>query len=331
MSKISLQSIENSSLSQNSKIHYIRHLKKLVDMAGKPLAEIIKAPEESVGIINGLNGSTASKKAMVAGVCALLKHDTDLAKEYGTVVPKWSAAMKSVNKIERDRVSTMTPTERELSNWVDWKTIVQREKQLAKLEYGSDRHMILALYTHIEPVRCDFGNIELFIGDKPDREALNSKGVNYMRLSQKKGKSYLVLNSYKTCKKYGCYSRYLPDSLVNVIIQNLESNPRRHLVVSTSGGPYLKRNSYTRYVNNVLSDIFGKNITVSLLRHSYISNLDFNALSPKELERISKNMQHSIGMQQMYRRRVFGEYEDKEEITQIIDKYNPKTRTVVIR
>jgi hypothetical protein len=331
MSKISLHAIENSSLSQNSKVHYIRHLKKLVDLVNKPLADIIRNPTETVGLINEYNGSTASKKAMVAGVCALLKHDRDLANEYANAIPKWAAAMKSVNKIERDRVSTMTPTEREISNWVDWKTITQREGQLAKLEYGSDRHMLLALYTHIEPVRCDFGNIELFIGEKPEREKLNSLGVNYMRLSRKKGKSYLVLNTYKTCRKYGCYSRYLPDSLVNIIIQNLEANPRKHLVVSTNGGPYLKRNSYTRYVNSVLSDIFGKNITVSILRHSYISNLDFNALSPKELQRISKNMQHSVGMQQMYRRRVFGEFEDKEEISQIIDKYNPKTRTVTIR
>jgi len=331
MTKISLRAIQDSSLSQNSKVHYIHHLKKLVELVGKPLADIIKDPSESVRMINGFDGSTASKKAMIAGVCALLKHDKVLASEYSDVVEKWSMAMKSVNKIERDRVSTMQPSDRELSNWVNWSDIVAREKQLSKLEYGSDRHLILALYTLIEPVRCDFGNVELFIGEKPDRESLNARGVNYMRLSKKHGKSYLVLNKYKTCKKYGCYSRYIPDALVNVIIANLEKTPRKYLVVSTWGMPYEKRNSYTKYVNSILTDIFGKNITVSLLRHSYISNLDFNELSPKDLQRISKNMQHSIGMQQLYRRRVMGTYADSEGLMDTVENYNPATRTVTIR
>lgn len=331
MTKISLAAIQGSSLSKNSKIHYIRHLKKLVELSNKPLADIIQDPSGSVAMINGFEGSTATKKAMIAGVCALLKYDKELAAEYSSVITKWSVAMKSVNKIERDRVSSMQPSERELANWVDWKAVVAREKQLSKLEYGSDRHLILALYTLIEPVRCDFGNVELYIGDKPDRESLNERGINYMRLSKKKGKSYLVLNKYKTCKKYGCYSRYLPDSLVNIIIANLEINPRRYLIVSTTGHPYEKRNSYTKYANSVLAGVFGKNITVSLLRHSYISNLDFNELTPKDLERISKNMQHSVGMQQMYRRRVLGTPGDSNDVNNAIENYNPSTRTVTIR
>ena len=331
MTKISLRAIQDSSLSQNSKVHYIRHLKKLVGLANKPLADIIKDPTGSVAMINGFEGSTATKKAMIAGVCALLKHDEELASEFGDVVEKWSVAMKSVNKIERERVSTMQPSERELTNWVNWTDVVNREKQISKLEYGSDRHLILALYTLIEPVRCDFGNVALFIGEKPDRESLNERGINYMRLSRKKGKSYLVLNKYKTCKKYGCYSRYLPDSLVNVIIANLEKSPRKYLIVSTAGTPYEKRNSYTKYANSILADIFGKNITVSLLRHSYISNLDFNELSPKDLQRISKNMQHSVGMQQLYRRRVMGKYADSKELENTVENYNPTTRTVTIR
>lgn len=330
MNKISLQALKNASLSENSKIHYIRHLKKLVDISGKPLAEILQDPQGSIKLINDYDGSTASKKAMIAGVCALLKHDRDLAVRFESVMEKWSTAMKSVNKIERDRVATMEPSEREVANWIKWDTIVQREKELAKLEYGSDRHLLLALYTHIEPVRCDFGNILLFLAEKPDREALNAKGVNYMRISRKKGKSYLVLNSYKTCKKYGCYSRYIPDSLVQIILYNIEKHPRKYLIVSSQGFPYEKRNSYTRYANNVLEDIFSKKITVSLLRHSYISNLDFNTLTPKELQRISKNMQHSIGMQQMYRRRVL-EDDDDETATPAPKEYNPKTRTLVIR
>ena len=298
------------------------------------LGDIIRDPQKSIDKINSCDTSLASKKAMVAAVCALIKHDETLASTYAHVAPKWKNAMKSVNKIERDRVSTMEPSKREMDNWVSWQHVQTRERQLNSLEYGSDRHLILALYTLMEPVRCDYGNVEIYIGDKPDRDELNKKGVNYMRISKKSGKSYLVLNTYKTCRRYGCFSRYMPDDLVAIIVKNLEQNPRKHLIVSTSGRPYEKRNSYTRYVNETLFDIFGKRVTVSLLRHAYISSLDFNKLTPKDLGRISKNMQHSVGMQQMYRRRV-----DAPETAPVAyttppttarQTFDPRSRTVIL-
>ena len=67
-----------------------------------------------------------------------------------------------------------------------------------------------------------------------------------------------------------------------------------------SGEPMLK-NTYTKWCNRVLERLFGRALTVSLIRHAYINTLDFNKLTIKEKEEIAADMTHSAGMQDKYR------------------------------
>ena len=47
------------------------------------------------------------------------------------------------------------------------------------------------------------------------------------------------------------------------------------------------KNTYTKWCNRVLERLFGRALTVSLIRHAYINTLDFNKLTIKEKEEIA--------------------------------------------
>jgi hypothetical protein len=207
--------------------------------------------------------------------------------------------MKDLDKQAQAPILEGQASERELLNWVPWKNVLKAEKKLRKTQYGSDTHLLLAMYTHIEPARADYGNIKVFVEDKPESPYTG----NYMVLRSKK-ESYLVLNEYKTKKALGEFNRPLPHALVKIIVHNMTANPRTHLFVKCDGHPYEKKNSFDKYANRVLYSIFDKHFTISLLRHSFISGLDFNGTTPGQLLGHAKNMMHSAGQQQLYRRMI---------------------------
>ncbi|NBS69140.1 hypothetical protein EBT31_09535 [bacterium] len=92
---------------------------------------------------------------------------------------------------------------------------------------------------------------------------------------------------------------------MRIIHESLRQNPRKFLFVQDNGEPYRRRNSFTKFSNRVLERIFGRNFTVSMIRHSFISEgIDFNKSPPGQLFDIAKNMHHSVAMQQLYRRHV---------------------------
>jgi integrase len=161
----------------------------------------------------------------------------------------------------------------------------------------------------MEPVRADYGNVALV--DRP------LPGGNYIVMPT----HTLVLNEYKTKTKYGTFHRNVPQELMDIIRLSLQRHPRQYLFVDESGRPYELQNSYTKFANRLLKNIFGKSVTISLLRHSFISGIDFNRTTPAQLMEISHNMMHSMVMQQLYRRQV--EPSSPHQGYQIIDHPRP--------
>lgn len=296
--------VESETLSDSSKKQYTRQLQKLMEVSRTDSVDhIIQNPVPIIKNIEMLQFSPSMKKSMVSSVCALFKYNDDLQVKYPVEKKTWSEALRGINKDELERVSSAQPTPKETLNWVDWKTIAAKERELANTEYGSDRHLLLAMYVLMEPVRSDYGHVHVCVEEQPGKK-LDKKGENYIMLTSKPGGSYLVLNKYKTSKKYGRFYRSVPDELVRIIAHNLEDHPREFLIIDTAGSPYTNSGSFNKYVNRTLEELFGKRVTINLLRHSFISNLDFNSTTPKRLMEISRNMHHSIGMQQLYRRHV---------------------------
>jgi len=294
----------DGAVSVSTKKQYINQLKKWMKLSNTDSVEhIITTHDACIRLLDTIQQSDHSKKLMVAAICALIKHNDVFRNKYRTAGLAWSATLKKMNKSQFERDASLEPTQREIANWVEWSDVLKKERELAEHAFGSDEHIILALYTHLDPMRADFGNVRIAI-DKKSAKQYDSARENHLFLTYKPGKSFIVLHTYKTAKSYGRFARYIPDELARIIAANLDSNPREWLIVDVIGRPYANRNSFVKYTNRVLACIFSKNFTIRLLRHSRISAIDFNSTTPKELLRIGKNMQHSIGMQQMYRKKI---------------------------
>ena len=274
---------------------------------GTSMEDIVQQPTKYIAVAEKMvtDGvlSHASKKLMIACICALYKHQPDWVEKYGKHRQEWGDALTSSNKTEFEKVAHLQPTAKQLLNWVQWNEVVQLEKRLRATEYASDDHLLVAMYSVIEPVRADYGEMHVVIDDKQARK-MNKKKANYIHITSVPGRTYFVLHDFKTVKAYGGrFWRYIPDDLVRIISANLEKNPREYLFTNRFNEPF-GRTAFIRHVNDGWKRLFGKNVSISMIRHSFISNIDFNRTTPAQLMSISKNMLHSLSTQQLYRRTV---------------------------
>lgn len=291
----------NSDISEASKKMYISQIDCLIESTKQPIEWIMSHPVEVLSAMEREDYSESMKKNRISSICSLFKHWDEAASEFPEERTAWANAQKSMNKQSMERTLTGDPSEREILNWVPWKKVLATESVLRKTECGSWRHLLLAMYTHIEPMRGDFGHVKIYTSEPP---ACETEQNNYLYLAPAQGQSRICLNEYKTSRKYGQFSRTIPESLVFIMTQSLREDPRDYLFVDVHGAPYAKKNSFVKFANRMLYSIFGKHMTISLLRHSFISAIDFNKSNAGDLMNVSRNMQHSIEMQQYYRRNV---------------------------
>lgn len=288
-----------TTLSESSKTQYLEKLATLSRLVGKPVEYLVDNPTPVIAAIVRRYPCPLTQRAFVAAVKAIF-HYNDLKVTKAPQYQEYTEHQTKMSKIITERYMAAEPSEKERTNWVPWEDVLEKEKTLAATEYGSDDHLMLAMYSLIEPLRQDYGALKILV-DRPPPEGATG---NYLSIARDGSWGKLVLNKYKTAKKYGTFTRDLPLDLLNVIKANLIERPRAYLFVDDQGRPYHKTNSFTKMSNRTLRRIFGKSFTVSLMRHSHISNIDFNASTPGELFQKSRNMAHSISMQQLYRRRV---------------------------
>jgi D-arabinose 5-phosphate isomerase GutQ len=288
------------SLSQSSKTQYMEKLATLTKLVGKPIDYIVDNPRSVIAALARRYPKPLTQRAFVAAVKAVFHHNQKLKAEKAAQWQLYTDYQAELSQAITDRYMAAEPSDKERHNWVPWPEIMRKEQELAVTEYGSQDHLLLAMYCLIEPLRQDFGAVRILVGKNPP----NGAKRNYLVIAPDGSWGKLVLNQYKTAKKYGTFERDLPANLVAIIKASLLATPRAYLFVDETDRPYLKSNSFTQFSNRTLRRIFGKNLTVSLMRHSHISDTDFNASTPGELFEKSRNMAHSVAMQQLYRRKV---------------------------
>lgn len=184
--------------------------------------------------------------------------------------------------------------EKKRDGFVPWDEILKKREQLAKNEYGSRRHLLLSMYTYIPPLRQDFNEVKVYA-----RKPREDKG-NYLIINTRTKK--LVLNEDKTQYCYGRYEKDLPKELAKIIKSSLEQEPRDFLFVTLDNGKPYNSNSFTKFSNNTLKELFDNpHVSVSLLRSAHITSQDFNKLSEGDKEELAKDMRHSVRQQGEYR------------------------------
>jgi len=206
--------------------------------------------------------------------------------------------LKDADKYNAEqRKQKKTDTQKE--NWISQEEVMNIYRQLEKdtrhlfskaslsqneLQRLQD-YVILSVYTLIPPRRLvDYTAFKL-------RE-VNPEVDNYM-----KGNTF-VFNNYKTKNKYGKQDVKIPVRLRNIIQKWARKHSNDYLLFSEKGTP-LPQSRLTQKLNR----IFGKNISVNMLRHIFISEKVLDAVPAlQKLEGIAEDMGHSVDTQQLYKK-----------------------------
>lgn len=270
--------------------HDLEWIKHHPDETFKMITSFIKT--------NGEKYNITSQKNFITAILTSFKNDNgEIPTELFAFYKEYVEITRQLKEIIQNTVDLNKPTTRQLNGVIEWSKVVDKRNELAKNEYGSRRHLLLSMYTYLKPVRQDFNAIRIYNKTPRDKNKIDG---NYIILNNKT--KLLVLNEYKTLDEYGKFTITLPDELVQIIKFSLNKYPREYLFTTIDDNkPYLP-NSFTYFSNNTLKDLFNKpSICVTMLRHSYISSLDFNKLTDAEKKQIAREMGHSINQQSQYR------------------------------
>lgn len=165
-------------------------------------------------------------------------------------------------------------------------------KKRDSLPFGSIERLLLGFYTYLPPVRADYFSTQIVkLMEKPEEK-------NYIRLLTPTS-SKCVLRDFKTKQTYNRIENDIPIELHKELMESLKSKPRDYLFVNETGLPFT-RNAFSIWSKRLLSKVFETEMTLTLLRHIYISSLDFIKMTAEERKVISDKMGHDLKTQILY-------------------------------
>ena len=303
-----INNLETSGLKASSIKTYKEKLKSLQKLfESRSFDWILSNPVKVGKKLFSQYDSLPTRKAHISAVLSLFRHSPVLKSKFVHAHKIWASMFEKLETEITLKYENNEPSEKQLRNFVSWSEVLDRRKYLEKTDPNSTEYFILCLYSMIPPVRADFNNVVLY-EEEPTAE-MTAEAPNYLLIRDFDDagatKMTLYLNDYKTAgsgENAKGYKKDFPAELISVVRSSLNHHPRDYLVVSPrTGEPFRIDNSYIKYANQLLAKIFHpKKPTLSLLRHSFISQLDQNNLTVRDRKEIAKDMMHSVDQQSLY-------------------------------
>ena len=277
------------SLSSLKTYNYIlRRLMKKLEMKTEDFQQLINKQDEILEIL--ADESVQVRKTILAVLVSLFGQEK---------TKKLRTKMLEDANIYNEKLKTQNKTEKQERNWMSWEEVMARHKTLSKelspllkKDNPSPKDLLrlvdlilLSVFVLIPPRRSqDYTEMKV--------RNFNMNEDNYFDPKRKA----FVFNKYKTKKTYGQQIVHLPTNLLKLINRWVKINPHDHLLFDSKGGA-LSPSRLTIKLNN----IFGKNLSSSLLRHIYISEKVLaDAPKIREREAVAKAMGHSTDQQEYY-------------------------------
>ena len=234
-------------------------------------------------------------KAMLSALIAIVSHKK--------ISETYKKKMLDVSAECREEDEKQDKSEKQEENWETWDNIMKHYHELEeealplfkkdKLTSANmktlQHYVVLSCYVLIPPRRiADFINFKI--------KDIDPKTDNWFDDKTNE----LVFNNYKTTKTYGTQRVECPKSLQSVF--------QKWFPIASRYSEFMLFNSYGNHLTQpqltkMLNSIFDKNISASMLRHIYISDVTLKNM-PKlsELEKTASAMGHSVQEQMMYKK-----------------------------
>lgn len=302
--------LKTNSASEKTYNNYVARLRKLAELAEKPIHDVITNPNESYNIIKEHYPNVNTRKNMLTPILSIYRKTESLQKDFDKEWKTWQRFHENMDRIQEVKAKKNKMNDKQKNNYVSTEDVHLKLLELGKTDphhtlHSSLQYLLLCLLNDIKPKRSDLGNVKIYRGKDP-----NKNNENYIVLKCNEDKtaqnmtdtSYLVLNVYsKTKSVYGRIEEDLSFDTARAIVMSLRRHPRDYLFVDKFKKPYTKNDSYGKFVVNTFNALFGKKTGTSLWRHIYIKEKVDASAAEEELDEIARLMLHSSRLQQRYR------------------------------
>ena len=304
-----VQYIANSSLTESSEKKHNTFLNKWVDLTPtKNILYVILFPAHSILLLEkylkqkdidspmekNKSYSKTNLHSYISAILAIFKHSPKYINDIPEVFIYQRIWLSILSDNEKDiliRRERNKPTELQEARGGHKLSLLDLVNKRDQLDIDIMSKLLLAMYTLIPPVRADYYSTQII----KEGEIPNSD--NYIIL--KKNSAELVIRKYKTSRKHGEIRHpVLPKELYNIILKSLETIPRKYLF-EKGGNPY-SPNGFCKWSSSTLKNLFGVELTLTMIRHIYISSLDLAKMTIEEKKNIGKLMGHTLGVQAEY-------------------------------
>jgi len=216
----------------------------------------------------------------------IIHHYRDIPEhaEYLVTLRKYNLSLAPI--VEQNK-KEQAMNDKEKEKHVPWDEVVDKSVKYINTEKNRlDFRILVGLYTLLDPVRIDYTNMKLY--------RTEPKEVNGSYFLINSTKQEVVITEFKTSKHHGNIRQALP-ALLSELIEDWFKENKDGVMFDMS------ENYMSRVVKKLFTEITGKPMTVTALRHSRITFHHSDTPPPLVNKILARNMGHSVGMQQSYR------------------------------
>jgi hypothetical protein len=289
----------NTQLADTSRKLYNDKLQKFITIIQQDatLDSLLDNPATSAAALtasSAITQTSANRHMFYSAVVAYLKHTDKGRKKSQDLKDEWLTIQKTNWETRRQAALDNAPSQANATAaaTITWADVIRARDTLPS---GSATRLLLSFYTYLPPLRADYFEVAV----NPTQAKQKDPKANFVLLNATP--PTLTIRDFKTAAKYKEIKHDLPPQLQAEIEASLKADPRHYLFVMPTDRtrPY-DRNGFSKWANKELKQIFNLPITLTTLRHLYVSTLDFNTTRARDLERIGNSMGHSIAMQKGY-------------------------------
>jgi len=274
---------ENTQLSTATKKSYINKMKKMMIIYNNEIPSFAR--------INNDNNITVNNKYGYINCILAYKKHKGLARDENE-----QEIYKDV--YEKLRTFSNGTSIKQKESDLDYSELVNAvDLLISKKKYNEA--LLLGMYVLIEPLKADFGNVEI-IYDKEASDVYREDKEDHMFNNK------IYLYNLKP-KQRDEFIISIPPKLLDIIEESLNENMRNYLFINKENNPFTNE-GFRIYANRLLKKIFNKDITITDLRHIRINYLDINKLPTEEKINIADKLNYSL----LTQKKCTPEYDDSK-------------------
>lgn len=301
-------------ISESTLKTYRRHLTKVLKLLDTNNITALDEAEKVIEAIESSDGSLSSKRGYVASLVVYMD-----AYEKMEIAKVYRECMLKQIKDEKDNLSKNEKTEKQKANWttsselenvikgydkqIKFNGIMKKDTITKQEKLLLQKYVLAMLYCgdtdNHPPVRLDYSPMlvinENEYNEKNEKNELPT-GMNFLVVKSRNKKKF-AFHNYKTFKTHGIKIVPLSSKINTAVNKLLKYNKTDYLFENNLLRP-LTSNSLGKLLTATFKDT-GKDITVNMLRHIYISER-YPVEKTKEQEEYADKMLHTTTAQKIY-------------------------------